>query len=130
MVWTSSIKNFEKTKTCYFQMPTIFFILELKEVLKPVSKKVPMSKFWFKTFLMFCLAFPENAFKFVTEKLQETENFPSQILRTFVFDLKVALKPFFKKRPLTNFEFKWFWRLCLAFPKNYFNLVTQKFAKI
>ena len=56
---------------------------------------------------MFCLTFPENDFNFVTEKLQTTENFPFQMLRTFVFDLEITSKPFSKKLPMTNFVFKW-----------------------
>ena len=71
--------------------------LEIKESLEPFSKNVPM---YIKQFLMFCLTFPENALNFVTQKLQKTENFPFQILRTF--DLKAVSKPFAKKLPMAN----------------------------
>ena len=63
------------------------------------------------------------------KNLQKTENFPFQMLRIFVFQLKAASKLFSKKLPKANFEFKWSWRHCLAFPENGFNFVTQKFAK-
>ena len=31
--------------------------------------------------------------------------------------------------PMTSFEFKWPWRLCLAFPGSGFNFITQTLAK-
>ena len=111
------IKNFQKTKYCYFQTPTII-VLEFKEAPKAFSKKVPLTKFWFKQFFMFSLTFPENAFNFVTQKLQKTENFPFQMAKTFVFDLKVASKPFSKKLPITDFWLNCFWKLWLAFPES------------
>ena len=49
------------------------------------------------------------------KNLQKTEKYSFQTLRTFVFELKVASKPFSKK---TN-----------SFPENDFNFVNQKFAK-
>ena len=47
----------------------------------------------------------------------------------FVFYLKVASKPFFKELPTTKYWFRKFLTFCLAFPKNGFNFITQKFAK-
>ena len=68
MVSTSSLKNLQKTKKCSFQMlPT--FTFELKIALKPFYEKVLMYKFWFKKILTLCFTFPENGFKFVTQKL-------------------------------------------------------------
>ena len=104
-------------------MPTIL-VLELKEASKPFAKKVRMTKFWFKQFLMFCITFPQDGFNFDTQNLQNPENFPFQTLRTFVFDLKVTSKPFYKKLPMANFEFNSPSSLCLAFPENGFNFVT------
>ena len=46
-----------------------------------------------------------------------------QMFITFIFDLKVALKPF------SSFRVKPFWIPCFAFPENCFNLVPQKFSK-
>ena len=70
MVSTSSIKNFQETKKCYFQTPVIL-VIELKESSNPFSKKLPMTIFWFKQFLMFCLTFPQNDFNFVDQKFQK-----------------------------------------------------------
>ena len=41
------------------------FGLELKESSKPISKKVPMTKF--------CLTFPDHRFNFVMKKLKKTK---------------------------------------------------------
>ena len=128
MVSTSSIKNFQETKKCYFLTPAIL-VIELKESSNPFSKKLPMTIFWFKQFLMFCLIFLQNDFSFVDQKFQKTENFPFQMQRTFAFDLKVTSKPFSKKLSMTNFEFTLSWGLCLVFPENGFNFVTQNCAK-
>ena len=60
------------------------------------------------------------------KNLQKTEECPFQMLRTFVFELKVASKPFSEMLNLTNFGFK---TLCLAFTVSGFNFLVQKFAK-
>ena len=62
----------------------MILVLELKEA--SFSKKVPITRFAFKQFLMLCLTFPENSFNFVTQKMQKTENFHFKILKTFAFD--------------------------------------------
>ena len=97
---------------------------------KALSKKLPTKQtLWKKTSQHF-LTFPENGFNFVTQKFEKkTEKCPFQTLRTFVFALKVASKPFSKKLHMTTFLFKLFWTLCLTFPENAFEFVTQKFAK-
>ena len=59
----------------------------------------------------------------------QTEKCLLQTLRTFIFKLKVASKPFSKKLPMTNFDFRGSWRLRLTFPENGFNFVTQKLQK-
>ena len=61
--------------------------------------------------------------------LQKSKQCYSQILSTFVFELSLASKQFSKMLPMTNFEFKWSWRLCIAFPESGFNFVTQTLAK-
>ena len=63
------------------------------------------------------------------KNLQRTEKCPFQMLKTFVFELKVASKSFSKKLLVTKLWFKQFWTPCLTFPENGFNFVTQKFAK-
>ena len=45
------------------------------------------------------------------------------------FVLKVASKPFFKILPMPRFGLKQFSMLCLIFPENSFNFVTQKCPK-
>ena len=94
---------------------------------KLFSKRLAMTKFWFKQLWMSCFTLPENSFNFVTQKLQETENFFFLNTQNIRFWSQVASKPFSKKLPMINFEFRWFWRLGLAFPENDFNFVTQKF---
>ena len=63
------------------------------------------------------------------KNLQETGKCPFQTLKIFVFEIKVVSKSFSKKLPRTKFEFKLFWRLCLPFPENSLNFVTQKLEK-
>ena len=70
--------------------------------------------------------FPRKQFQLRHSKIGKTEKCNFQRFRTFVFDLKVASKPFSKMLPITNFRFK---RVCFAFPDNCFNFVTQKLAK-
>ena len=65
----------KKTKTCPFQTLRIF-VFELKVISKPFSKKLPITKFWFKKFSMFCLTFPENGFNFVTQKFAKNWKMP------------------------------------------------------
>ena len=108
MVSTLSIKNLQKTKRYHFQTP-ILLAFELEQASKPFCKKVPMTRFWCKLFLMFCLTLLKNGFNFVIQKLQKTKNSPFQMFRTFVFDLKVASKPFSKKLPMTDFEYEVPW---------------------
>ena len=48
-----------------------------------------------------------------------------QTLRTLIFEIIVASKPFSKIFSMRNFKFK----LCFSFPENYFNFVTQECAK-
>ena len=56
-----------------------------------------MTKLWSKLFWMFCLTFPENGFKFVTQKTcKKLKKYSFQTLRTFAFELKVTSKPFSK----------------------------------
>ena len=67
---------------------------------------------------MLSLSFPENGFKYYF-----------QSFTTFVFQVKVVSKAFSGMFPMTNFAFIKFSTIFLAFPRNGFNFVTQKFAK-
>ena len=64
----SSPKNLQKTKKCPFQTLRTF-LFELKVPSKPFSKKLLMTKFWFKYFWTFCLTILKNDFNFVNQKL-------------------------------------------------------------
>ena len=88
------------------------------------------SNFDLNSFVTLCITFPENSFNFVTQTLQKTEKCPFQTLRTFVFKLKVASKPFPEKLLLTKFRLKKFWTLCPIFPENSFNYAAQKFQRL
>ena len=60
--------------------------------------------------------------------LQKSKHCSSQMFRTFVFGLMLTSKQFSKMLSMTNFEFKWLWRLCLTFLESIFNFVTQTLA--
>ena len=64
-----------------------------------------------------------------TSSLKNLQKTRKCTLRTFVFDLKVASKPFFKKLSMTRFGFKQFLMFCLTFPGNGCNFVNQNIAK-
>ena len=129
-VSTSSLKNLQKTEKCSFQTITTL-VFELKIASKLFSRRLPLSKPWFKLLWMFCLSFPTNGFNFFNEKFakKNKKKCSFQALTTLVFEVKVASKPFSKKLPMTKFWLKKFWTFCLTFPENGFNFVTQKFAK-
>ena len=62
--------------------------------------------------------------------MQKTENFLFQrFSSTSAFDHKVVSKPFSKTFSMSDFGFTQFCMLCLAFPKNIFNLFTEKCEK-
>ena len=63
------------------------------------------------------------------KNLKKSEKCSFQTLRTFVFELRIALKIFSKKLPMTKFLFKYFSALCLIFTQNVFYFATQKFEK-
>ena len=65
MVSTSSLKNLQKIENFPFQTLGTF-AFDLKVGSKPFSKKVPMTNFECK---WFCLAFSEDGFNFVTQKV-------------------------------------------------------------
>ena len=128
IVSTSSIKNLQENKKCYFQMPTVL-VLELKAV----QNRFLRSFLWSNDDLNSLWCFASLSQKMVStsppNNLQKTEKFSLQTFRTFVFELKVLSKPFSKKLPMTKFYFKQFLMFCLTFPEKSFNFVTQKFAK-
>ena len=61
--------------------------------------------------------------------LQKTGKCSFQTPTIFVFGIKVAPKPLSKKVLMPKFWFKKILTLCLTFPENGFNLITQKFEE-
>ena len=60
------------------------------------------------------------------KNVKKSEKCHFQRFRTFVFDVMVASKPFYKRLLMNKFGFTQF---CLAFSKNSFNLDFLKFGK-
>ena len=104
------------------------FVFQINVASKPFSKKLATIKFSLKQFSTLSLTFPENGFNFVTQKFAKNWKVSFSKFRTFVFELKVASKPFSKRLSLNNLWFTRSWKLCIGF--NGFNIATQKFAKI
>ena len=63
------------------------------------------------------------------KRLQKIKTCQVQMFRIFVFDLKIASKPFCRKLHMTKYWFKRFLTFCLVFPENGFNFFTQKVTK-
>ena len=81
----------KKTEKSSFQTVRTF-VFELKTASKHFSKKLPTTKFWIKQIWTLCLSFPEYGFNFVSQKhAKKLKKCSFQTLRTFVFELKVAL---------------------------------------
>ena len=107
------------------------------------SKMLCSTNFWFKHFLGLCLAFWGKGFDDFTQKFEkkvtlfykflskvvETVECYFRIFRTFIFDLKVAPKPFCKLFFMRIFLFDQFWRFWLTFWENGFNFGRQKSSR-
>ena len=73
---------------------------------KPLSKVIPMTKFEFLIVWNALSHFPRKQFQLRHSKIyKKTEQFQIKMFRTFVLQLKVASKPFFKILPMTKFGF-------------------------
>ena len=70
---------------------------------KGFSKKLRTKQTLCENFSQHCLEFPENCFNFVTQKFAKNRKMLFQTLRTYVFEFKVAWKPFSKKLPMIKF---------------------------
>ena len=79
------------------------FVFELKVGSKPFSKKIPMTKFDLNRSERFVSLFQNMVTASSLKNLQKTEKYLFHTLRTFVFQLKVASKPFSKKLYMTKF---------------------------
>ena len=99
------------------------------ETEKHFLKTSQQSRIYGKNFRSIVSLLQKTVSTSLLKNLQKTEKCSFQTRRTFAFELKVVSKPFSKKRPMTKFWFKYFWTLCIIFPENGFNFITQKFAK-
>ena len=75
---------------------------------KPFSKMLPSRISGFKKIPKLCLAYSENAFEFVTQKLSNRWNMTFSNTQNICFGLQDSLKKIFKMFHTTNFEFKSF----------------------
>ena len=124
----SSLKNLQKYEKHHFQKLRTF-VLNFKVASKPFSKMLPMTNLGFKWFWRLLLTSLENDFNFLTQKLAKNWKMPFQRFGTFVFDLKVASRPFSKNISNTKFLFKQFSTFFLTLPVTSFNFFVQKFVK-
>ena len=121
-------KDGEKVKIAFSRGSGNWF-LHSRLLQKPFSKKFLSPKFDLNNFKRFALLSQITVLSSWFKNLQKTEKCPFQILRTFIFELQIAWELLSKRLPMINFWFKHFSTLCLTFPENDFNFVTQKFEK-
>ena len=128
MVSTSSLKKLQKTERCSFQrLSTFVFPLNLASI--PFSWKLPRPNFNFNSLERFASLSQKMVSTSSLKSFRKIEKCPFQTFTAFVFEPKVASKPFPKTFPTTKFWFKEIWTLCVTFPANGFNFVTQKVPK-
>ena len=120
--------NLQKTERCSFQKLSTF-VFEPKVASKPFSWKFPRPNFDLNSLERFASLSQEMASTLSLKSFQKTEKCLFQTLTTFFFEPKVASKPFSKKLTTSKLWFKEIWTLCVTFPSNGFNFVTQKIAK-
>ena len=126
-VLTSSLKNLQKTQNSPFERPrTMVFGLIVTS--KPFSKRFLSPIFDLNNFKRFALLFQITVLTSSFKNLQKTEKYTFQTLRTFIFEFQIAWESLSKRLPMINFWFKYFSTLCLTFPENGFEFVTQKFG--
>ena len=129
MVQTSSLKYLQKSEKWPFQTLRTF-VFEIKIAPKPFSRKSIKPKSDLNSFERFASLSQKMISTSSLRYFQKTEEYPCEALITFVLKHKVSSRPFYKKLCMTKFWFKQCTRLCLTFPENGFNFVTQIFAKI
>ena len=128
LVSTSSLKNLQKTEKCPFQKLRTFGFYWV--ALKTFSEMLTMNhdQLWIQRLLNARLCFHSKRFQLHGSKMyKKTENCLFQrFSSTFTLDLKVVSKQFSRMFSMSDFGFT---QSCLAFPKNIFNLFTEKCAK-
>ena len=148
-VSTSPLRNLQKGEKCHFQtIRTFVFDLDVaskpfskllrtaqfkfkpsSRFFKPFFKILPTTNFKFKPFSRLCLAFPNNGFNFVNQKFAKKKKSHLQTFITFVFDLKVASKPFLKMFFITNFKLKPFLNTLSCMPRKLLQVRDSKIYK-
>ena len=128
MVSTSSLKTLQKKKNALFKRSQHSF-LSSRFLQNYFLRSSLWTDFDLSSFERLSSLSQKMVSTLSLKNLQRFEKCTLQRLRTFVFELQVASKPFSKKLPMAKFWFKAFWMLCLTFPENGFNFVTQKFVK-
>ena len=128
MVSILSLKNSWNIKKWSFHTLRMF-VFELMVASIPFSKQLPLTTFWFNWSWTLCLTFPVDGFNFRIQKLAKNWKMTIQVLRTFVFELKVASKSFYKNIPRAQFWFKWLRTFCLNFPENVLTSSLKNFKK-
>ena len=83
-VSTLSLKNLQEDEKCQvLRFRTIDF--DIKVASKPHSIKLHLTKFWFEQFLRLYLAFLENGFNFVSQKLAKIWKMPFSKVQNFCY---------------------------------------------
>ena len=116
-----SLKNLQKTEKCYFQRYRIF-VFDHKMASKPFSKKLHLTKLWFKKFLTFRFAFPTNAFNFLTQKFTKKRKMPITKVQSIRFWPQDSFKLISQK---ASFDFS----VLPHFPRKPFQLRRSKVCK-
>ena len=103
MFSTSSIKTWKKLKNTVFKRPQYWF-LSSRKLWNHFLRRFIWPSFNLKNFKHFALLFQNIVSISSLKNCKKLENLTSQMLRPFVFYLKVASKPFSKKLSMTNFS--------------------------
>ena len=95
------------------------------------SKMLPITNFGFTHFSIFCLPLSMVSISSIKKFEKKKEKCHFGMLKTFVFDLEVASKPFSKMPAITNLDFNSFnFRLCVVFPENSFIFSLKNLKKV
>ena len=95
---------------------------------KPFSEILTINNFGFKDFWTLCLAFIVSEFNFMGPKCAKNWKLAFSKVQCYICFWPKD-RPFSKMFSMSDFGFSQFCMLCLAFPKNIFNLFTKKCAK-
>ena len=116
----ASLSQLCYSKICK-KLKNIIFVVELEVASKQFSNVLPRTKLWFKQFWKLCLAFPENAFNFATQKF--AKNWKMALLE--VHKIWFWPESSFKHFLWTTLNWKSFNLFASLSPKNSFNLLTE-----